>query len=318
MRAFVIQRYGSIADVEMSDIEKPDMRDNEVLIKVKGAALNPADIKVITGKDGGKFLHSKKSPITLGYDFSGVIQATGDNVKSIMPGEEVFGFLPYSMSSKQGSFAEYVSAAAASIAIKPKSASFGDIASSATAASTALQGLRDKGRLKSGQKVLINGAAGGVGCYAVEIAKIYGAEVWGVCSEKSAEFVTGLGADKVIDYRKTGLGDIDQKFDIVFDVAATSTFDQASKILATAGTYITTLPSPDVFIGAIKSFFKKTGCKFVVVAPKAADLSEISQWVTDGRLKTPVGSTFEFSDLPAALAKMEAGGNLGKIAINIG
>lgn len=161
MKAFIIKRYGAMSDIEQVEIAYPLISNDEVLVRVKSAAINPADIKVITGKNGGKFIHSGKSPIGLGFDFSGVIKETGVEVSGFIQGDEVFGFLPYSRKTTKGSFADYVVVKSDTIAKKPSSISHTEAASAATTASTALQALVNIGGIKPGQKILVNGASGG-------------------------------------------------------------------------------------------------------------------------------------------------------------
>ncbi len=317
MRALISSQYGSIENLKISDIEKPVISKKEVLVRVKGAALNPADIKVLTGKDGGKFLHAGNFPFALGFDYSGVIEEAGSSVSTVKVNDEVFGFLPYSTKNKQGSFAEYVSVPQGTFARKPKNASHTEAASTATVASTTLQALRDKGRLKNGQRVFINGASGGVGSYAVQIAKIMGAEVWGACSADNSDYVKRLGADGVIDYKTTNFSELRDKFDIFFDVAAVSSFGKCKNILAPKGTYITLLPSLSLLSGIIQSVFSSKACRIVIVKSLNADLSEISQWIDEGKLQMPLDSTFSFEDLPQALSKLETGRIKGKIAVTI-
>ncbi len=176
MKAYVIRRRGVIDDIEQTDIKTPALGPGQVRVKVRGAALNPADTKVISGKDGGKFVHSGKSPIQLGFDFSGVIEELGAGVSGPEIGQEVYGHLPYSTKATQGSFADYVVIEAGAIAPKPATLGHAEAATLPTAAGTALQCLETLGDIGTGQKVLINGASGGVGGFAIQIARIHGAE----------------------------------------------------------------------------------------------------------------------------------------------
>ena len=317
MRAVVIDQYGSISDVKISDIEKPTAGEGEILVNVKGASVNPADLKVISGKDGGKFLHAKISPIVLGFDFSGVVTETGSGTTDFKPGDEVFGFLPYSSKNRQGSFAEYLTIDQKMVALKPKNVSFAEAASSATTGLTALQGLRKKGRIKPGSRLLVNGASGGVGSYAVQIGKADGAEVWGRCSSGSAEFVKSIGADKVIDYKTTAIGDIGEKFDIVFDTGVSSSYGECKNILADGGVYITLIPSLGLVTGMIQSIFSSKSCRILLVAAKRSDLSDVSDLIESGKIKTPIDSTFPMDDFESALRKLETGGLKGKVALTV-
>jgi NADPH:quinone reductase-like Zn-dependent oxidoreductase len=317
MRAVVIDRYGSISDVKISDVEKPTAGPGEILVNVKGAAVNPADLKVISGKGGGKFLHAKTSPIILGFDFSGVVDEAGSGVSDFKLGDEVFGFLPYSSKNRWGSFAEYIPIDQGMVALKPKNVSFAEAASSATTGCTALHGLRTKGGNKPGQRVLVNGASGGVGSYAVQIAKADGAEVWGRCSSGSAEFVKNLGVDKVVDYKATSLGDYSEKFDIVFDAAVSSSYGECKNILRDGGVYLTLVPSLGLVTGMVQALFSSKSCRLFLVTAKQSDFKAISELIESGKLKTPVDSTFPLEEIQTAFRKIEAGGLKGKVAVTI-
>ncbi|MFA9469141.1 MAG: NAD(P)-dependent alcohol dehydrogenase, partial [Deltaproteobacteria bacterium] len=207
MRAALLDRNGPLESIRIGEIDAPTMGKDEILVRVRAAATNAADAKVVTGKDGGAFLHAKNFPTTFGFDFSGVVEAVGGHVRGRAVGDEVFGFLAYARSNKQGSFAELVSVKSDSVGDKPSNISHEEAAAAATAGSTALQALEEKGRLRSGQKVLVNGASGGVGSYAVQIASLLGAEVWGTASAAKADFVKDLGAARVVDYKTTRLAD---------------------------------------------------------------------------------------------------------------
>jgi len=207
MKAIVYHRYGSPDVLESEDVEKPTANDDGVLIKVRAASVNPLDEGLIRG--GGRMVNGLRKPkITrLGVDVAGQVEAVGRNVTQFKPGHEVFGTCirdPQDSALRvwmpQGAFAEYACAPESALVTKPDNVTFEQAASVPVAALTALQGLRDKGHLQPGQKVLINGAAGGVGTFAVQIAKSFGAEVTGVCSTKNVDTVRFIGADHVIDY----------------------------------------------------------------------------------------------------------------------
>jgi NADPH:quinone reductase-like Zn-dependent oxidoreductase len=317
MKAFVIKKYGAISDIEQVEIDYPTIGKDEVLVRVKSAAINPADIKVITGKNGGRFIHSGKSLIALGFDFSGVIKETGVAVSGFKHGDEVFGFLPYSTKTTQGSFADYVVVKSGTIANKPSSISHAEAATAATTASTALQALVNIGGIKQDQKILVNGSSGGVGSYAVQIAKSYEAEVWGTCSALNLDYIKSIGADHALDYKKTALKDLVEKFDIILDAVSNSSFGECSEILASKGVYITLLPSLRLVTGKIRSIFSHRKCALCVVHPKAADLTKIAGLVEEKVISTPVATTFPVVELQKALEKFIAGGVRGKIGITI-
>ena len=317
MRAFVIKRYGAISDIEPMELDHPPIGNDEVLVRVKSAAVNPADIKVVTGKKGGRFIHSGKSPITLGFDFSGVIKEIGIDVSGFMQGDEVFGFLPYSTQTTQGSFAEYIAAKSGTIAKKPASISHTEAAAAATTASTALQALVDIGGIKQGQKILINGASGGVGSYAVQIAKNCKAEIWGTCSADNLDYLTSIGVDHALDYRQISLKDMNEEFDIILDAVSNSSFGECAGILAPHGVYVTLLPSLRFISGKLRSIFSTRKCAACIVKPRTADLAKIAEMIDEKVLSTKVEEAFPIDDLQKALEKFTAGGVKGKIGILI-
>jgi NADPH:quinone reductase-like Zn-dependent oxidoreductase len=317
MKAFIIKRYGVIGDIEQVEIDYPTIGKDEVLVRVKSAAINPADIKVITGKNGGRFIHSGKSPIALGFDFSGIIKETGEEVSGFIQGDEVFGFLPYSTKTTQGSFADYVVVKSGTIAKKPSSISYTEAATAATTASTALQALVDIGRIKQGQKILINGASGGVGSYAVQIAKGCEAEVWGTCSAMNLDFIKSIGVNQALDYQQISLKNLAEKFDIILDAASNSSFGECSGILVSKGVYITLLPSLRLFTGKMRSIFSTKKCALCLVKPKTADLAKIARMIEEKVISTPVATSFPIAELQAALEKFTAGKVRGKIGIII-
>jgi len=316
MKAFVIDSYGQIDDIEQVELEMPQVNENDVLIRVKSAAINPADLKVISGKNGGKFIHSGKSPIGLGFDFSGVVEKTGPAVTSLLKDDEVYGFLPYSTKTTQGSFAEYVSVKSSTVAPKPSSSSHSEAATVPTAAVTAYQALVSIGNMRIGHRVLVNGASGGVGTYAVQIAKYNSAEVWGTCSAGSMDYVTSLGADKVIDYNATPLNALDDRFDIIFDVASSSSYRNCLNIMNPGGVYITLLPALTFVTDKIRSLFSSKKCKMVMVQPISSDLMQVAEMIDNKMMSTPVEATYGIEELHEAL-KRYGKGVKGKISITV-
>ncbi len=317
MRAAVLERNGPIENIRVAELPPPKHGSGDVLVRVHAAAINPADLKVVSGKDGGGFIHAKSFPMTIGFDFSGVVEEVGMRLRGLKPGDEVFGFLPYGMFTKQGSFAELVAVKQDALGRKPPGVSHEVAAAVATAGCTALQALRDKARLKSGQRVLVNGASGGVGSHAVQIARLLGAEVWGTASAAKADFVRGLGASRVIDYKQTPLGAIDQKFDVVLDAASVSSFAEAGKLLEHGGAYVTLLPSLGLLTGLVASVFSSKRCAFVGVQPRSADLEQLADWLATGKLSACVERTYPLSEITDALGALASGGVCGKLAVRI-
>lgn len=318
MRAVILDRNGPIDGLRIGEMDPPSISAEDILVRVQAAAVNPADLKVVSGKVGAAFIHARNFPTVIGYDFSGVVEQVGANVRTRAVGDEVFGFLPYSRSNGQGSFAELVSVEAHAVGAKPAVVSHEQAAASATVGCTALQGLRDKGGLRAGQRALVNGASGGVGSFAVQIAKQLGAEVWGTASAANADFVRELGASRVIDYRKTPLRALDAKFDVVLDAAVTSSFQEVRGLLEAGGAYVTLLPSTSLFMGMLASLFSSKRCGLVMVRPRAADLDQLGRWLADDEVRASIDETFPLSEITTALSAQESGSIQGKLAIRLG
>ncbi|HJX82982.1 MAG TPA: NAD(P)-dependent alcohol dehydrogenase, partial [Candidatus Angelobacter sp.] len=219
---------------QIEDVERPVPKDNEVLIKVRAASVNPLDAGLMKGKPHSfRILFGLRKPRLTrpGVDVAGQVEAVGRSVMQFKPGDEVFGIC-------KGAFAEYVCAPESGLAIKPENLAFEQAASAPVAALTALQGLRDKGHIQPGQKVLINGAAGGVGTFAVQIAKSFGADVTGVCSTRNVEMVRSIGADQVIDYTQQDFTESGKRYDLIFDCFVNHSLSACRRTLNPKGIYI--------------------------------------------------------------------------------
>src|SRR6266436_3960825 len=232
MKAIVYCDYG-VANLKLEEIEKPLPNDDQILVRVRAASVNPYDWHFVEGtpyvvRAMGVGLRKPKDT-RLGVDFAGTVEAVGKNVTEFKPGDEVFG-------GKGGAFAEYVTPRAdRAVALKPANVTFEEAAAVNIAGLTALQAIRDKGKVQEGQKVLINGASGGVGTFAVQIAKNYGAEVTGVCSTRNVDLVKSLGADHVIDYTKEDFTKTDQRYDMIYDLVGNHSFSERRRILSPNG-----------------------------------------------------------------------------------
>lgn len=314
MKAWSFPKYGQIDDLVFGEKQTPTITGNEVLVRIHASAINPADLMLISGKGGGKFLHASNFPITPGFDFSGVIENVGANIRDLKSEQEVFGFLPYNKSTKQGTLAEYVAVPSNIVSPKPTNVSHEEAAASGTTASTALQALRGKGALMSGQRILINGASGGVGSYAVQIASHAGATVVGTCSSDKMSLVRSLGAAQVIDYRKTNLNEIDGMFDIIFDVASALSFNACTSKLKLGGNYITLRPSFALARGKLRSFFSSKGCHAIAVKPVSEDLAQVAAWLAQGAIKSHIGASYPLTKAKEAFHHL-ARGVAGKIVI---
>src|SRR5437764_5724616 len=226
VKAILSCEYG-VGNLKLQEIEKPTPNDNEVLVRVRAASVNPVDGHLIRGGWLMRPMSGMRKPknTRFGTDFAGVVEAVGKNVTDFKRGDEVFG-------AKNGAVAEYICVKAdRAIVIKPSNITFEQAGSVGVAGVTALQGLRDKGRIQAGQKVLINGASGGVGTFAVQIAKAFGADVTAVCSTRNIELVKSIGADRVIDYTKEDFTKTDQRYDMLYDLVGNHSFSERRKIL---------------------------------------------------------------------------------------
>ncbi len=326
MRALCGTPGGGLSSARLMDIEAPEPGSGEVRVRVEAVAINPADVKVLEWRDGGSFLHKKRTPLVVGYDLAGVVEKVGAGVTDRRVGDAVFGFVAYDTSTVLGSFAELVVVKSATLATRPAGWGAADAAAIATGGSTALQGLRDCAGLTVGvprtppARVLVNGASGGVGLMAVQIAKTTGAEVWGSCSAGKMPLVLGAGADHAVDYRESPVGTIKAEealvpFDVVFDAASTSNYHESVPNLAAGGTYVTLLPGLPLVTGKIASLFSSRRCDFVLVKPRTADLDWLAASALSGALKVRIDATYPFSDIREALARFRTGAAAGKIVV---
>jgi NADPH:quinone reductase-like Zn-dependent oxidoreductase len=315
MLAFACDKFGEIANLTLREIDKPTAAPGQIVVNVRAAAVNPADLKVLGHRDGGSFLHASKFPLVLGYDYSGVVtEVSASSAHKV--GDEVYGFLPYARSTVAGTYAEYVAVSEAAAGPKPHKLSHEQAAAAATSAATALQGLH-KAKLAAGHTVLINGASGGVGSYAVQIAKTLGATVIATASGGKADYVKGLGADRVYDYKTTPLRAIEERFEVVFDVASTSSFGTCAPLLESGGSYVALLPVPGLFLGMARAVFSAKRCTFIIVKPIAADFAQLATWFDEGKLKPILDASYPLAELPAALERQRIGDIRGKLAITI-
>src|SRR4029077_10672708 len=252
MKAVRYHRYGSPDVLECEEIEKPTPEDHEVLIKVRAASLNPFDCHLVRGRPTifRIMMCVRKPKITkLGVDVAGQVEAVGKNVTEFKPGDEGFGMC-------RGAFAEYACTSESALVMKPDHATFEQAASVPVAALTALQALRGTGQIQTGQKVLINGAAGGVGSFAVQIAKSFGGDVTGVCSTKSVHMVRSIGADRVIDYTREDFTKGGQRYDLILDCVGNHSLSALRRVLNPQGIYIIVGGPPGRFIGFLVRLIK--------------------------------------------------------------
>jgi 2-desacetyl-2-hydroxyethyl bacteriochlorophyllide A dehydrogenase len=313
MKAVSIDRYGSPDVLQYRDIEKPSVTGDRVLIKVYASSINPADWKIRQGML--QIITGYKFPIILGFDVAGEVVEVGANATNFKVGDAVYAYLD---PLPGGAYAEYVAVGERFVSLKPSNLSYEQAAVVPLAATTALQALRDTGEIKKGQKVLINGAAGGVGTFAVQIAKVYETEVTAVCSTKNVELVESLGADRVIDYKQQDFTKDTEKYDIIFDVVGKRSFSECKDNLCDRGIYITLLPSPDVLLNGLLTFFlpgKKA--KLFVAKANGQDLAYLKTLFEADRIRPIIDRTYPLSQIADAHRYSEEGRTVGKIAIAI-
>lgn len=313
MKAVIYRQYGGIEVLETEILEKPEINDNQLLVAVHASSVNPIDWKVRRGDI--KIVSGSNFPNRLGCDFAGKVAALGKNISGYKIGDGVYGTID---PVKGGAYAEYLSVDPDNVAIKPANMSFEEAATVPTVGLTALQGLTKKAKIQPDDQVLINGCSGGVGIMAIQVAKIYGAAVTGVCSEKGFAISRKMGADHLINYQDEELLETEQRFDIFFDVVANQNFIKAKKLLKKHGTFVTTEPSPKTFIQSeVDSLLSSKKFKFIVVRPYTEDLNTLRELIERGKLTTVIDKTFSLEEIKAAHAYGETMRTKGKIAISI-
>ena len=302
--------------IKMVEIEKPTPGNGEVSVKVISSSVNPAEEKLINGEFVGRFLHAVTSPLVLGWDFAGNVDSVGEGVSDLEEGTPVWGHLPFSNSTKQGTYSEYITLKQSELAVKPNNVSYHIAAASPTITMTSLQAMRDRGGLREGGKVLVIGAAGGIGSVSIGIAKHLRAHVTAVCSTKDVKRVTDLGADEVIDRKMSNPLDAESKYDLIFDTPAVHSFGSCTKALAEKGTYVTTLPGPELLTGMVRTLFSSKNCRFVTVASKRADLELVGDWLSDG-MQVPIDSIYKITDLDIALKRQNDPQRSGRVVVDV-
>src|SRR5256714_3962084 len=325
MKAIVYHTYGSPDVLRLEEIEKPVPKENELLVKVHAASVNPLDWHFMEGSPyiiraiGIGFF--KPNVAQLGVDFAGTVEAVRSKVTQFKPGDDVFG-------AKTGAFAEYLAVAADRVALKPANVTFEQAASVPVAAITALQGLRDGGKVQAGQKVLINGASGGVGTFAVQIAKSFGADVTGVCSTRNVDMVRKLGANQVIDYTKEDFTKSGQRYDVVLDNVANHSLLESRRVLNPGGRYVLiggggvnenrwvgALPRPLKALVLSRFVTQDMGMLLADISPQ--DLNTLRDLMQSDKVTPVIDRTYSFNQVPEALAYLEEGHARGKVVISL-
>jgi NADPH:quinone reductase-like Zn-dependent oxidoreductase len=327
MKAVVHCDYGKPDVLQVKDIEKPTPDDTQLLVRVRAASLNPLDGHFVRGMLLARLMGGglrKPKDTRSGVDYAGVVEAVGKNVTQYKVGDEVFG-------GRTGALAQYVCAKAdRGVALKPATVTFEEAGSIAVAGITALQGLRDVGHVQPGQKVLINGASGGVGTFAVQIAKAMGAEVTGVCSTRNVDLVKSIGADHVIDYTKEDFTKGDQRYDVIFDNVQNHTFSERRRVLTPNGMCVlagiggagwhqdTWSHMARSFTTPFMSKFTSQKFKFFIAELNHNDLAYLADLMQSGKMKPVIDRIYKsLAETPQALAYLEQGHARGKVVITV-
>ena len=324
MKVIVHCEYGGPDVLTLIDVEKPAPAGSQVLVRVRAASLNPLDLTIRGPWLIRPILGMRKPKDTrIGVDYAGTVEAVGKNVTQFKLGDEVFG-------ARNGALAEYVCGLAdRSVVLKPANMTFEQAASVPVAAITALQGLRDKGKIQAGQKVLINGASGGVGTFAVQIAKSFGTEVTGVCSSRNLDMVRSIGADHVIDYTKEDFTKTDQRYDLIFDLVGNHSFSERRRILNPNGICVMAGVGGAGWhdgmairlAGELNAYVRSrfVSQKFVayIATLNKADMTTLGDLMQSGKVTPVIDKTYKLSETPDALRYLETGHARGKVVITV-
>src|SRR5207247_1278163 len=324
MKAIAYEEYGSADVLEIRDVRKPNIEGDRLLVRVRAASANPYDWHFMRGIPYIARLMAtglrKPKQSVLGTDVAGEVEAVGKLVTRFRPGDEVFGFVD------SGGFAEYVSAPEKLLAFKPANLTFQQAATVPLAGVTALQGLRDAGEIRPGQKVLIIGASGGVGTFAVQIAKWYGADVTGVCSTKNLDMVRSIGADSVIDYTREDFTRRGQKYDLIFQLAGTASPSACRRVLTPKGRLVLSSgDSPGRFIGPVDRIIKAVLLSLFIgqtlspldTKPSSKDLKFLRELIEAGSVTPVIDRTYPLREAADAIRYLETGRARGKVVISV-
>ena len=319
MKAIVRDRYGSPDVLAVGDVDKPQVTDDTVLVRVHATSINAHDWHMLRGKpyiarlDEG--IRRPKTAI-LGLDVAGIAEDVGRNVTHLKPGDRVFG-------SRSGAFAEYITGR--TMVRMPAGVTFEQAAAVPTAGQTALQGLRDHGRLEAGQRVLVNGAGGGVGGFAVQIAKALGAEVTAVTKPQSLEVVRSIGADEVIDHTNEDFTRRGRRYDLILDAGGNRSIASLRRAVTAGGTLVLVAPAPGEWVGpliriagaALTSRFSNHAVRFFIATPNKEDLTFLGELMEAGKLTPVIDRTYCFDDIPEAVRHVEDGQVQGKVVVTV-
>jgi NADPH:quinone reductase-like Zn-dependent oxidoreductase len=312
MKAVVIHAFGGNDVIEVRDMPMSSVGPRDVLVRVRAAGVNPVDWKTREGQT--RIVVGSRFPKVLGSECAGEVVQTGNRAAKWKPGDEVIATTGFRL----GAYAQFAAIPEKTVFPKPKSLSFEEAAAIPIAGMTALIGLRDKGKVGAGKRVLINGASGGVGTFAVQIAKLYGADVTAVCSSANEPLVKGLGADRVIDYHRQDFTQSGDRYDIIFDAVSSRTFGECKKVLTADGVYINTLPSISIIWNILlTSLIPGKKASTVMVGFKAADVAWLCGQIEAGRIRVVLDKIFPLDEAKEALAYSQTGRARGKVVLKV-
>jgi NADPH:quinone reductase-like Zn-dependent oxidoreductase len=312
MKAVQISKYGSPEVLQLNEVPKPAPKDDEVLIRIHATSVNPVDWKIRSGSL--KWIIGFQFPKTLGFDVSGEVVQTGSRVTRFRVGDQV-----YARSNRRTgeAYAEFIAIHESTLALKPADLSHLEAAAVPLAGLTALQGLRDFGKVRAGQQVLIVGASGGVGHFAVQIARARGATVTGVASERNQQFLIDLGVHQPIDYAKTDLTQLSARFGCIYDTTGLLKPRKFMRLLEPNGTFVTTLPHPEIALGIFKLNRGKR-VRMILVKPLGKDLEEMNKLIQQKQLRVVIDQIFPLERVQDAHRASESGHTRGKLVISVG
>jgi NADPH:quinone reductase-like Zn-dependent oxidoreductase len=311
MRAAVTEGFGGIDRLVLRDLPKPSPGPGEVLVRVRAAAMNPLDCKLREGKF--RLIFRVTPPFVLGFDLAGEVEAVGSGVTRLRPGDAVFGTL-----SRPGAHAEHAVGGEELLVQKPDRLSFEEAAAFPAAGMSALQVLRDDARLREGERVLLNGAGGGIGTFAVQIAKARGARVTAVASARNQDLLRELGADECLDYATEDFARRESAFDVIVDIVPNRSFPQCRRALVPGGSYVTTLPGPGPYLWRALTLLPLFGgrrCRALMLRPRRSDLEELARLAGAGTLRAVVDDVLPLDAIREAHLRMQSGHARGKIVV---
>lgn len=310
MKAMVINQFGGPEQLSLQEVAMPNAKTGQVLLRIHAVGVNPIDFKIRNGSM--KLITGKKFPWILGQDIAGVVEQAG-NSSNFRPGDKVYGMLGY----QGGGYAEFLAVKESQLAPVPDELSMTEAAAVPLGSLTAYQSFKIAGGIKAGTKVLINGASGSVGSFAVQIAKSLGAHVTAVCSSKNIDFVKGLGADRVVDYTEEDFTKLKPEFDIVFDAVAKSSFQKSKKIVVKGGSFISTIPNNNLFFYQFTNFLRNKKAYFSFIKPKGEDLMVISDMISKGLVNVYIEKTFPLEEASKAHELIETERVRGKLVLEV-